>query len=216
MTSHLKFPRGLYGITPEWTDFEKLVDAVEQAAEGGMTALQWRQKSLTGHEAVDKAGRLREICKRQGVVFIVNDSIDLALAVDADGVHLGREDGDPETARERVGPGKLIGASCYNELARAQQALNMGVDYVAFGAVYPSSVKPHAVKADLDLFQQTRALMAAMPEPHPGIVAIGGITPENAPPLVQAGATSVAVINGLFEANDIRAQAQRFNHAFEA
>ncbi|HBT32351.1 MAG TPA: thiamine phosphate synthase [Pusillimonas sp.] len=216
MTSSLNFPRGLYGITPEWSDFEKLTRAVEQAAEGGLVALQWRQKSITGHEAIDKAGRLKEICRSLGITFIVNDSIELALAVNADGVHLGREDGDPGSARQRMGTNKLIGLSCYNESVRAQQALDMGFDYVAFGAVYPSSVKPNAVRADLDLFKSFRASPNALPAKQPGIVAIGGITPENAAPVIGAGATSVAVINGLFDAADIRHQAQQFSRLFNA
>jgi thiamine-phosphate pyrophosphorylase len=216
MTSVLKFPRGLYGITPAWSDFKKLVRATEQAAEGGMAALQWRQKSITALQAIDQAGQLREVCRRLGVVFIVNDSIDLALAVDADGVHLGREDGDPSSARDRIGAGKLLGASCYNELSRAQQALSAGADYIAFGAVYPSSVKPNAVKAGLELFQEVRALSGTLNDAQPGVIAIGGITPENAAPLLQAGATGIAVISGLFEVADIRAQAQRYSRLFEA
>ncbi|MAK55488.1 MAG: thiamine phosphate synthase [Pusillimonas sp.] len=215
MTSALTFPRGLYGITPEWPDFKKLTNAVEQAARGGMTALQWRQKSVTGTQATDQAGELRRLCQQLGVVFIVNDSVDLALTIDADGVHLGRDDGSIANARNKLGSNKLIGASCYNELARAQLAINAGANYVAFGAVYPSSVKPNAVKANLELFQELKSATALV-NPPPGIVAIGGITPQNAKPLIQSGATSLAVINGLFEAVDISAQAQQFARLFQA
>lgn len=214
MKTLLRFPKGLYGITPEWSDFNALSRAVEQAAHGGMVALQWRQKQLTGQEALDKAGRLRVLCRHLGVVYIVNDDIELALAVDADGVHLGRDDPDLKSARQRLGAEKIIGCSCYNEFKRAEQALSSSASYVAFGAVYPSSVKPGAVQAELSMLRKMHHTVCSYPAPRPSIVAIGGITPKNGAAVVQAGADSLAVINGLFQAPDITTQAHQFAQLF--
>src|SRR5690606_29749882 len=133
-----RFPRGLYGITPDWQDTDRLLAAVKQAAKGGMTALQWRRKSGEPAARLAQAAGLRDLCRALGVVFIVNDSVDTALHLEADGVHLGRDDGPLHLARRALGPGRILGASCYNQPELAAQALRDGVDYVAFGAVYPS------------------------------------------------------------------------------
>lgn len=210
MNAKPRFPRGLYGITPEWADTGKLIAAVEAAAKGGMTALQWRRKTAASGERLPQALALAERCKALGIVFIVNDDYHLALATDADGVHLGREDGNVTEARRALGAGKIIGCSCYNDLALAQQALDADVDYIAFGAMYPSSIKPNAVPATLDTIRQARSLVDSAGTPvRAAIVAIGGLTPENAAPVIQAGADSLALISGLFGADDIQATAAR-------
>lgn len=207
-----RFPRGLYGITPDWPDTDRLLAAVEQAANGGMKALQWRRKSGDQQSLWAQAAALRERCRILGVVFIVNDSIETALRLDADGVHLGRDDGPLHLARQALGAGRILGTSCYNQPELAAQALQHDVDYIAFGAVYPSQVKPDAVRATLDHIRTGRRL-AEQHEPNepnrPAVVVIGGITADNAAPLVQAGADSIALISGLFEAPDIQAEAAR-------
>src|SRR5690606_10452832 len=219
MTSHLRFPQGLYGITPEWDDTGRLLDAIEQAAKGGMTALQWRRKTASPEEGIVQARKVRERCRELGVLCIVNDDWRLATIIDADGVHLGRDDGSIAPARTALGPDKLIGSSCYDDLDRARQALASGADYIAFGAVYTSSVKPGAVRASLDVIRAGRQLVNSLPatspsQGRPAIVAIGGITPDNAAPVIQAGADSLALITGLFEAPDIRAAAERCQALF--
>lgn len=210
MTLSLRFPQGLYGITPEWHDTDRLLEAIREAALGGMSALQWRRKTATAEEGLEQARRVAALCRELDLVCIVNDDWRLAALIDADGVHLGREDGGMAQARTALGPGKIIGASCYNQPALAAQALKADADYIAFGAVYPSRVKPDAVRATLEHIEQGRMLAESSPEkPRPAVVAIGGITADNAAPVVHAGADSIALISGLFDSGDIRATAAR-------
>lgn len=219
MTSLLRFPQGLYGITPEWDDTERLIAAIEHAARGGMTALQWRRKTARPDDGIVQARRVRQRCQELGVLCIVNDDWRLATIIDADGVHLGRDDGSIAQARTALGADKLIGCSCYDDLDLACQAIDNGVDYIAFGAVYPSSVKPDAVRASLDVVRAGRDLAASrVASPHTkrvAVVAIGGITPDNAAPVIQAGADSIALISGLFDAPDIQAAASRCHALFD-
>lgn len=208
-----KFPKGLYGITPDWPDTEKLCDAIKKAHAGGMTALQWRRKTGAITEQKKQALQIRELCQQLGLIFIINDSWQLALELDADGVHLGQDDGHTAPARQALGPKKIIGRSCYNRIDLAAKALADGVDYIAFGAVYPSSTKPHAPHASLELIHEGRDLVTAS-KPRPAIVTIGGINTNNAAPLLAAGTDSIAVINALFEAQDIQATATKFAELF--
>jgi thiamine-phosphate pyrophosphorylase len=215
MKAGLRFPAGLYGVTPEWDDTNQLIQAIEAAAAGGMAALQWRRKTIAAAERLPQAAAIAACCKRLGVVFIVNDDWQLAAAVNADGVHLGRDDGSLAEARLALGTGKIIGCSCYNEPGLAQQAVQGGADYIAFGAMYPSMVKPGAVRAGLGDIRQGRLLAAQTgTAPRVAVVAIGGITADNAAPVIQAGADSIAVISGLFAAGDIRATALRCSQLF--
>jgi len=199
----IRFPQGLYGLTPEWGDFNRLCAAVACAAQGGMVALQWRRKTLTADQHLTQARAMADLCRKLEVVFIVNDDWRLALAVDADGVHLGREDGSMRDARQALGTGKILGRSCYDQPELARQAMMEGADYVAFGAVYPSSTKPHAVRASFEQIAHGRRMADIYARPRPAVVAIGGITPGNAAAVVRAGADSVALIQGLFEAPDV-------------
>lgn len=216
MAPDLRFPRGLYGITPEWDDTPALLQAISQAAQGGMVALQWRRKNLTPSARFDQAQKVVQLCKTLGVVSIINDDWELAANTHADGVHLGRDDGNLTQARHALGPKAVIGCSCYNELDRAEQALRDGADYIAFGALYPSNVKPNAPRATLEHIRQ--GLELTQKYTHNGkraaVVTIGGIGPENAAPLIQAGADSIAVITALFEANDVRESARQCTTLF--
>lgn len=220
MNSLLRFPQGLYGVTPEWDDTERLISAIEQAARGGMTALQWRRKTARPDDGIVQARRVRERCQELGVLYIVNDDWRLATIIDADGVHLGRDDSSIAQARTALGADKLIGCSCYDDLDLARQAMDNGADYIAFGAVYPSSIKPNAVRASLDVVRAGRDLAdtRAAASPHSrrvAVVAIGGITPDNAAPVIQAGADSIALISGLFDAPDIQAAASYCQTLFD-
>ena len=212
-----RFPRGLYGVTPDWSDTGRLLEAIEAAHAGGMAVLQWRRK--TGGQAERRAQlvSVHALCHRLGLLLIVNDDWRLAADLDADGVHLGREDGSIAQARMALGSDKIVGCSCYNEPALARQALDEDVDYIAFGAMYPSRIKPDAVHATLDHIRQGRELVSAL-RPRPAVVAIGGLTPDNISPVIAAGADSVAMISALFEASDVRAAAHRcatvFNQTF--
>jgi len=203
----LRFPRGLYGIAPDWADTGRLMVAVQAAIRGGMRALQWRPKKTSHLESLAQGRQLADLCKAAGVTFIVNDSVAVAQQLDADGVHLGRGDGDWCQARATLDAGKgqrkILGCSCYNELTLAQQALDAGADYIAFGAMYASSVKPQAARATVAYLRKAQQLVANHADERgqtarAAVVAIGGITPENAAPLLTAGADAIAVITALF------------------
>jgi len=199
--------RGLYVITPDWRDTLKLVMAAKAALEGGAQVLQYRNKVAPAGQRLEHAIALAALCDKFGATFIVNDHLDLALEVDAHGVHLGASDGDLQAARKKLGPKKLLGASCYDRLELAQAARQAGADHLAFGSIYPSTSKPGAVRAPLELFAQARPL--GLP-----LVAIGGISADNARPVVEAGADALAVITDIFDAPDIAARARQFGALF--
>lgn len=198
--------RGLYAITPDCDDSTLLLQKVERALEGGLALLQYRNKTPGRDAQTREAMKLAALARGYGVPLIVNDDVALALKVDAQGVHLGREDGDLAAARRQLG-GKLIGASCYDRLELAQSAVAKGADYIAFGSVFASSTKPQALRAPLSLFREARALGVPL-------CAIGGITLENAPQLVAAGADLLAVISDVFDAPDITARCRQYAKAF--
>lgn len=189
---------GLYALTPDLSDTTILSARTEAALSGGAAAIQYRNKTAPAALRRRQAGALRTLCRAHGAIFIVNDDIDLALAVDADGVHIGRDDATTASARALLGPTALVGVSCYDTIARAQSAVDAGADYVAFGSFYPSRVKPGAVRAPLKLIAEAKSRW-----PHLSVVAIGGITAANAPPLVAAGADALAVISALYDAPDV-------------
>jgi thiamine-phosphate pyrophosphorylase len=188
-------PRGLYAITPDELDAERLAGLVARALEGGVDWLQFRVKGGAPARREDLAARIKALCDAAGVPLVVNDDVDLALAIGAAGVHVGRDDGDPAAIRARIGPDRVLGVSCYDDLARARSMLGVA-DHVGFGSVFASPTKPQAVRAPLALFGQARAM--GLPA-----VAIGGIDRSNAHLPIEAGADAVAVINGLFGADDV-------------
>ncbi|MGB7540792.1 MAG: thiamine phosphate synthase [Burkholderiales bacterium] len=201
--------RGLYAITPDESDTAALVSKVRQALHGGALTVQYRNKVADPSLKWEQAQALLLSCRAAGVPLIINDDLELALAVGADGLHLGSEDGGVVSARARLGPHKLLGTSCYDRLGLALAAQAAGADYVAFGSVFPSSTKSAAVHAPLKLFREAGARIE-LP-----MVAIGGITPDNAGVVVDAGAAAVAVISALFDAPDIEAAARRFCSLFQ-
>ncbi len=208
MSAKAPFPGGVYALTPETADTEHLLARVEAALAGGVAAVQYRDKSADVARRHEQASELAALCRRFGVPLIVNDDLRLADLAGADGVHLGRDDASVREARIILGPQKLVGVSCYQspDLARAAQAA--GADYVAFGSFFASPTKPAAPRASLDLLRE------AAPAIHLPIVAIGGITPANAPALIDAGADAIAVLSALFDTPDVRASAQAFNQLF--
>jgi thiamine-phosphate pyrophosphorylase len=195
-------------VTPDLEDTALLVAKAAAAIAGGAALLQYRHKTASPALRAEQARALAAVCRGRGCRFIVNDDVELALAVGADGAHVGRDDPDPRAAREQLGPGRLLGVSCYNEIARARAALAAGADYVAVGSMFPSTVKPGAVRAPLALIGEARAV-TGLP-----VVAIGGITLDNAPELIAAGAAALAVISALFDAPDITAAARAFTALF--
>lgn len=202
------FPSGVYALTPECSDTPKLLQMVESALKGGVAAVQYREK--TGDVALrhEQASELLELCHGYHVPLIINDDLRLADMVEADGVHLGRDDATVREARIILGPERIIGASCYQNLDLAKQAEAAGADYVAFGSFFASPTKPQAVRASLELLHSANGLSVP-------IVAIGGITLENALMLIETGADAIAVITALFDAPDIERAARALDELFE-
>lgn len=202
-------PRGLYVITDRALCSRTGISAsVSAALEGGAVIVQYRDKTQDRPRREGEAGALAALCRGHGAAFIVNDDPELALSCGATGVHLGRDDTGIEEARRLLGPDAVIGVSCYDSMALARKAAAAGCDYVAFGSAYPSPTKPGAVHAATSLY---RKAVAEIPVP---IVAIGGIMPDNAPPLLRAGCHALAVISGVFGEADPRAAAGRYARLF--
>lgn len=185
----------LYLITPDEPDTARLLERVGAALGAGAHLLQYRNKKADPALRLEQARGLQALCRAQGVPLIINDHLDLALAIGADGLHLGADDGDLPSARRQLGPHRWLGASCYRSLDLAQTALQTGASYVAFGAIYPSTTKPQAPTASLQILEEARVL------PCP-VCAIGGINAERAVPTLQAGADWLAVIGAVFDAPD--------------
>jgi thiamine-phosphate pyrophosphorylase len=201
--------RGLYAVTdPVLTPGPRLLEAVAAAIDGGAVMVQYRHKTVAEVGRRRDAEALLELCRTRGVPLIINDDVELAAALGADGVHIGRDDMPVGEARKVLGRDAIIGVSCYDSLQAARAAAASGADYVAFGSFYPSTIKPQAVRAELELLRQGRARLS-LP-----IAAIGGITPENGARLVAAGADLLAVITGVFGSDDTAAAARRYAALF--
>ncbi len=190
---------GIYAITPDWPDPERVYTAALAALAGGIRLLQLRYKGdAKSRRAL--AIKLHSACAAHQAALIINDDLELALEIHAQGLHLGEHDGNLARARARLFPDQILGASCYNRLDLARTAMAAGSDYVAFGSVFDSGTKPNAVRAPLELFAQARELNLPC-------IAIGGITLDNAQQVFDAGADAVAIISDLFEQEDIQARA---------
>lgn len=200
--------RGLYVIT-DGGDNASLLENVAAALAGGASVVQYRDKSSDASKRHAQAQSIVALCRRQAALCIINDDIDLALAVDADGVHVGRDDAALTQARAAL-PGKLVGASCYNQLELALAAEAAGADYVAFGRFFSSRTKPDAVQADLSLLVLAKSRLAIP------IVAIGGITPANGGEIVRAGADALAVVHSVMAQRDVKSAAEQFRPLFAA
>ncbi|HSN18015.1 MAG TPA: thiamine phosphate synthase [Gammaproteobacteria bacterium] len=201
--------RGLYAIT-DGSALPALLTSVEAAIRGGARLVQYRDKSAEQDRREREARGLLELCRSHGVPLIVNDDVELAAAIGAEGVHLGKDDGELAMARVRLGPRAILGISCYDSLQRAMQAAHDGADYVAFGSFFPSASKPAATRAPLSLLTEARTRISIP------ICAIGGITPATGGELVQAGAQILAVIQGLFGAADVNAAARDYARLFQS
>ena len=199
---------GLYAVTPDFDDTPELLAKVEPALAGGARLLQYRNKTASPALRLVQGRALLALCWEYQVPLIINDHLDLALALDAHGLHVGIDDGSPAEARRRLGPDKILGVSCYGRIDNALAATDAGATYVAFGGFFPSKVKPGAARTPIGLLREAKRQLK-LP-----VVAIGGITPENAPQLIEAGADSVAVISALFGASDVKLAAQRFGRLF--
>ncbi len=199
--------KGLYAITPDIESTDTLGRMVGLALDGGAAVIQYRNKVASPALRREQVSALLRLTRARGIPLIVNDDVALAAELDADGAHVGREDGDVVAAR-RLLPGKLLGASCYASVDAARSAVAEGADHVAFGSVFPSATKPAASAAPLSVFAEARSLGVPL-------IAIGGLTAENSALAISAGADCVAVISDLFGAADIAARAARYRALFE-
>lgn len=196
---------GLYAITPSRvTDPQQLTAMVEQALGAGVRLIQYRDKSQHHAQRRETAEHLLHLTRTHQALLIINDDIELAAAIGADGVHLGQDDIDLRQARTQLGEQAVIGISCYNHFELAQEAAVQGADYIAFGRFFPSRTKPHAAQVDPSLLQRAKR------ELNVPVAAIGGITLDNAHSLIEAGADMLAVVDGLFGQADVETAAHHF------
>ncbi len=200
--------KGLYLVTPDWDDTEALIKATEIALTVGVGLLQYRHKTASGELRVDQASALLKLCRQHNVPFIVNDHIDLCIALDADGIHVGGTDASVAVVRTLIGKDKILGASCYGDFALAEQAQIAGASYVAFGGFYPSRVKKYEVSTPASIVSKAKAELTVP------VCVIGGMTPENAQPLVKEGADMVAAISSVYSAADIATAVREFAALF--
>lgn len=199
---------GLYAITPDLADTDELQRRVLAALRGGARVIQYRNKTASPTLRAEQARMLQFLCADSGVPLIINDHAALAAEIGAAGLHLGGEDGPLAAVRAALGPDLLLGSSCYDRIELAEAAIAAGADHIAFGSFFPSTVKPGAVRPPLDLLTRAKARFRVP------VVAIGGITLENAPQLIAAGADAIAVISAVFSAPDVEKAAHAFQSLF--
>ena len=202
--------RGLYLVTPDWSDTERLLAVTDAALMAGAALVQYRNKTASPALRAEQGAALLALCRSHARPLLINDHVDLCLELGADGVHLGGQDAGVAQARAQLGPEKIVGASCYGELKLAEQAQAAGASYVAFGGFYPSPVKKYTFVTPPELIEVWRGRVA-LP-----MVVIGGMTPANAAPLVRRGASMVAAITGVYGAEDPAAAVREFRALFRA
>lgn len=209
MKNNIKALQGLYAITDPELMGTELIAKSEQAISGGINILQYRNKTASIEQQEQEASTLARLCKKHHVLFIINDNIELAIKVNADGIHLGQKDTHIQQARELLGKDKIIGITCNNQIKFAQTAQQQGADYVAFGRFFNSLTKPSAPQAELSLLSEAARLIKIP------VVAIGGITPQTAPLLLKEGVDMLAVIQGIFGQDDILSATEEFVDIFK-
>ncbi len=203
--------RGLCAVTVDDPLLPRLSALVKAALDGGAPFVQYRNKMASRPLRRAQAAEMLRICRASGAKLIINDDVWLAVEIGADGAHLGRDDapgGSLAAARDALGPKRILGVSCYNELARGEEAAAAGADYIAFGSMFSSRTKPAAVRAPLELLGEAKRRFG-LP-----VAAIGGITLDNAPDVIAAGADMIAVVSDLFDAMDIKARAAAYQQLF--
>jgi thiamine-phosphate pyrophosphorylase len=200
--------KGLYAVTPDIAEVDLLCEQVALVLKGGAKLIQYRNKGAPPPLRLKQATALLALCRAYSVPLVINDHLDLCAQIDADGLHLGATDCDLNAARRLLGPNKILGASCYNQFELAKNAKAAGADYVAFGACFTSETKPNAVHAPLNLITQAKQQLDI------AVVGIGGITLDNAPQAIAAGADALAVITDIFLDDDIHGISQEYAKLF--
>ena len=200
--------KGLYAITPDSADLNTLIRKTQLAIEGGAFMVQYRSKIHDRDVKMQQCAAILRLCREYDVPCIVNDDVEMCRFLEADGVHLGKNDDNIAEVRHILGEDSIIGSSCYDQLDRAKQAQKEGASYVAFGAVFPTPTKPNAPRATLELLREAKR------EIQIPIVAIGGITMNNAHDVIKTGIDAIAVITSLYESNSIKETAETFSQMF--
>jgi thiamine-phosphate pyrophosphorylase len=200
--------KGLYAITPDSADLNTLIQKTQLAIEGGAFMVQYRSKIQDRDVKMQQCAAILRLCRDYKIPCIVNDDVDMCRILEADGVHLGEKDDNIAEVRRILGEDAIIGSSCYDQLNRAKQAQKEGASYVAFGAMFETSTKPNAPRATLELLREAKSQIQIP------IVAIGGITVNNAHDVIKTGIDAIAVITSLFEAKTIKGTAETFVKMF--
>ena len=201
--------KGLYAITPDSADLNTLIQKTKSAIEGGAFMVQYRSKIQDRDVKMQQCAAILRLCREHNVPCIVNDDVDMCRILEADGVHLGEKDDNIAEVRHILGEDAIIGSSCYDQLDRAKSAQKEGASYVAFGAMFATSTKPNAPRASLALLKEAKR------EIQIPIVAIGGITVNNAHDVIKTGIDAIAVINSLYEAKSIKETAETLSKMFQ-
>ena len=199
---------GLYAITPDLNHTNDLLNKTRQVLEGGVKLVQYRNKSANESLRREQAKLLLSLCREYNALLIINDHLEIAIEIDADGVHVGKNDVSVSTAKNQLGQNKIVGTSCYNQLDLAMQAQKDGADYIAFGAFFSSLTKPNAVSVSISLVNQAQKALSIP------IVGIGGIQLTNARTVIQSGCAAIAVCHDLFQAENIKATAEHYVQLF--
>lgn len=201
--------RGLYLVTPDWDDTDRLIAVTAQAIETGAALVQYRHKTASEALRHEQASALLALCRQHDVPFIINDHLSLCEQLDADGLHVGGTDSPVSKVRQQLGSDKIIGASCYGDLQLARDAAQAGASYVAFGGFYPSRVKKYEVTTPADIVSRAKRELSVP------ICVIGGMTPDNSRPLVNEGADMVAAISSVYQSDSPALSASAFMRLFD-
>lgn len=199
---------GPYAITPDLNQTNDLLNKTRQVLEGGVKLVQYRNKSANESLRREQAKLLLSLCREYNALLIINDHLEIAIEIDADGVHVGKNDVSVSAAKNQLGQNKIVGTSCYNQLDLAMQAQKDGADYIAFGAFFSSLTKPNAVSVSISLVNQAQKALSIP------IVGIGGIQLTNARTVIQSGCAAIAVCHDLFQAENIKATAEHYVQLF--
>ncbi len=200
--------KGLYAITPDMADSNSILQKTQLAIEGGAFMVQYRSKIQNRDVKMQQCAAILRLCREYKIPCVVNDDVDMCRVLEADGVHLGENDDNIVEVRRILGEDAIIGSSCYDQLNRAKLAQKEGASYVAFGAMFETSTKPIAPRATLELLREAKSQIQIP------IVAIGGITMNNAHDVIETGIDAIAVINSLYESNSIKETAETLSSMF--
>jgi thiamine-phosphate pyrophosphorylase len=195
MTSNII--NGIYAITPDWEDTRQLIIKTEELLSNKINLLQYRNKKANKQLRMTQAKELQALCHHYQVPFIINDDFELCGILEADGIHLGKDDITIEEVRDKLGNKIIVGVSCYNDAERVNEMMASSCDYIALGACFPTKTKPNAPHASLNLLEHVVEISIKP------VVAIGGINLDNCSPVINSGVDAIAMINALYSTDKV-------------